>query len=97
MSKKFNLTGHALKRLEQRANVTKKSGAVGYVKNALKNGLQIKDFPDGEFKDFLQRKADHSGKRIRVYKGFIFVFNTSNNGLTTLYEIPEKFKEIKVL
>lgn len=93
MSKKFNLTGHALKRLYQRVGLTEKSGAKGYVKNALKNGKHIGDFPESPFKDFLRKKADATGKRVRVYKGFVFIFNTSNNGLTTLYEIPEEFKD----
>jgi len=91
MSKKYHLTGHALKRLEQRAGVTKKIGADRYVKNAFRKGQLVNEFPPGPFQNFLIKKEFKTGKRVRVFRGFIFIFNSSNNGLTTLYKVPKKY------
>ena len=90
---------HYHKRAYQRANINKKYSADKFQANAHKHGKPINFFRNidtplaQEFTQFLDKKAA-TGKVIKVYRQWIFVFNSSNNKATTMYPIPEQFKPL---
>lgn len=94
---------HYQRRAFQRASISNKSSAASFSKNASKYGHPPQYYEEkyketqnelyNEFYQFLYAKS-LTGKRIRVYKQWIFVLNTSNNNATTVYPIPDKFLDL---
>lgn len=86
-----NQTKHSLERMGSRIGITNKKNAENMIRNASKKGLSINDFPPCGLKDYLLTKD--VGKRVKVYKGNIFIFNKTSDRAITLYPIPEEFME----
>lgn len=84
-------THHGLQRMAERMGVKQKSVATKTIENAVQKGKPISYFQDGLLKKYLLSKQHN--KRLKVYKGFIFIFNKTSNRVITLYPIPEEFKE----
>ena len=94
---------HYRKRAYQRANISKENNSVSFANNAFRHG----HFPEYyhqkyqqtnnplyfEFYQFLLRRQ-LSGKRVKVYKQWIFVFNSTNNRPTTVYPIPDEYLDL---
>lgn len=91
LKKNKKQTHHGLQRMAERMGVTQKSVATKTIQNANRLGKCIQQFPDGEFKNYLLSKQHN--KRVKVYKGFVFIFNKTSDRVITLYPIPEEFKE----
>ena len=89
--KRKNPTKHSLSRMKTRAGICQESVAIRTMQNASRKGLCIADFPDCKLKDYLKTKD--KGKRVKVYKGYIYIFNKTSDRAITLYKIPDEYKE----
>lgn len=86
-----NPTTHGLRRLKSRVGIKNKRVAERMIAEASRYGKSIYDFPEGEFRDYLISK-DH-GKRLRVFKGIVFIFNKTSDRCITCYPIPDEHLE----
>lgn len=84
-------TTHGLKRLKSRVGIKSKKVGERIILEASKGGKNIMDFPPGEFREYLISK-DH-GKRVKVYKGIVFIFNKTSDRCITCYPIPKEHLE----
>ena len=84
-------TRHGLSRMNTRIGISNEEIAINTIRCASKKGMSISEFEEGALKDYLRTK-DH-GKRIKVYKGTIYIFNKTSDRVITLYPIPEEFME----
>ena len=85
-------TIHGQLRIEQRSDISGKGNVKAFIKSASVHGFNPCDFPQGPLSDYLTNKVRHRNKRIKVYKGFVFVFNRTSNRLITGYELPENLR-----
>ena len=82
-------TKHALGRAHERLGVPEKI-AMNMMKRASTEGLSPSQLPEGPTKDLLARKEKRGHKRIKVYKGNVYVFNKNSNRCITVYKLEMK-------
>lgn len=92
---------HSIKRVYQRTNIKNELNARSFIKNARVYGKDIEYYRFlPSFYSFLCAKKEATGKKVRVYKGYIFILNSSKNccsgristGCTTMYAVPLRFR-----
>lgn len=86
--KKVTTTKHARERLKSRGVVDN-----SFVVAAAKKGLDVYAFPNSEFRNYLISRIRRRHKRVKVYKGWVFVWLSTTNRLITCYQIKEKYIE----
>ena len=84
-------TLHSLDRAKERIGVANKKQAEIMIRNAFRKGKSVGEFPDGRLKNYINSKRHH--KKVKVYKGKIFIFSNTSNRCITLYPIPEDLME----
>lgn len=87
-----NQTKHGMNRIIERCGIPK-SCAKGFIHAASIHGYNSGHLNEGKLKDYLISKELGKGKRVKVYKGFIFIFNNTSNRLITAYPIPDDLVE----
>lgn len=89
---KGQFTFHGYTRIKERTDIGEKE-----IRNlsrlAIKNGVNFGQVPEGAFRNYLNWKVAKRGKRIKLYRGYIFIFFLSSRRLITVYPIPEKHME----
>ena len=86
-------TVHGLKRIKERTELSSKGDALRLIKKASKMGASPHSFwKCTKFYHYLICRAGYN-KRVKVYGGYVFIFNGGSNKLITMYPIPERFKE----
>ena len=76
--------------MEERIGIYSQEAQLNLIRGASKYGLNPHDF-SGDFGSWLENKGKY--KRLKVYKGYIFIFAKTSNFLYTTYKIPEEFME----
>ena len=84
-------TKHGMKRIIERCGIPA-GCAKDFIKAASVHGYSPSHIPDGDLKYYLMCKEIGKQKRVKIYKGFIFIFNNTSNRLITAYPIPEELK-----
>lgn len=86
-------TVHGIKRIKERTELSKKGEALKLIKHASKYGASPHSFI--RYKRFYHYLLSRVGydKRVKVYMGYVFIFNGGSNKLITMYPIPQRFKE----
>lgn len=82
---------HGQKRLKQRSEIKDNKNINAFIRSASIHGFNPCDFPEGQLSTYINNKERAKHKRIKVYKGFIFVFNRTSNRLITAYKLPNEF------
>ena len=88
-SKRVKQTHHSLERMATRLGVTNEKNATEIILAAKRYGASPQKFPECPLKDFLYIKS--VCKNLKVYKGFIFVFNKNSRRAITVYKVPDKY------
>ena len=90
--KKINnslFTYHGYKRIKERSNISEKE--INRISIwAMKNGLNFQEIPPGPLKSYVGFKKAKKGKKIKLYRGYVFVFFLNSKRVITCYPIPEK-------
>ncbi len=86
-----NQTRHGLERAKSRVGIANKHQAIVTIRNASKKGLNIADIEDGALKEYLKSK-DH-GKRVKLYKRYVYIFNKTSDRVITIYPLPDEYLE----
>ena len=85
---------HGEKRSKERFGVGVAEGLGGMVNNAIKYGQNYSDFPqETKLHQFLLSKHLAANKRVKLYKGKVFIIFRTTPNLITCYELPEELKE----
>lgn len=94
MSKRhINSGNHAHLRVQQRfSQDLNKKQRRELIRNASKNGDCPADFRNGHPKIY-SYLSKLSTKRVKIYRGFVFIFNKTSDRLITMYELPEEYTE----
>ena len=92
---KRNVTYHAIKRTEQRTDL-KGADRKELLDGAIRKGTPIVKMPDCPLKEHL-KKIEDDKTYVKVYKGYIFIFNktTIHKKLLTMYVIPYKVMQLQ--
>ena len=85
------VTSHAKKRIKQRYREELLEDELVLFKRAKKNGYTTGDFTGTDFYDYLHGKLRSNNVRLRVYKGYIFLYNKVSRRLFTMYAVPRKY------
>lgn len=86
-------TQHGYDRVKERTNFGFKERNKELINIVIRKGLHYGAIPPGPLRDFLYSKAKVANKRVKLYKGYIFIFFVNSNRLITCYPLPEQFKE----
>jgi len=84
---------HGQDRIKERCHISDDTNIKAFIKSASIHGYNPEDFEQGPLRCYIYTKKYVRYKRIKVYKGVIFVFNRTSNRLITAYNIPDKFVE----
>jgi len=88
------VTDHAKKRIIERTEITLKN-AKKLSKHVFKYGYKLRQFT-GEFYEYLNSKRIDGGfYDIRVFENHIFVYDTVQKRLLTVYQIPPKYLPVE--
>lgn len=89
MKKNKNLTYHSYERLKERTTLREDElKRISYY--AIKNGLDFSNLPSGDLKSYVGRKIEKKNKRVKLYRGYVFIFFLNSKRMITCYPIPEK-------
>ena len=84
-----NQTAHGMRRVSERCGISK-DNAKCFIRAASIHGYSPSHMPEGsKLRDYTLLKEYGKGKRVKIYKGFIFIFNNTSNRLITAYPIPD--------
>lgn len=86
--RKANSTKHSKERFIERTRYSEHNFQE-YVTYASQYGKCPNDF-DGDFGDYLKVKGKY--KRLKVFDGYIWIFNKTSNRLITIYSVPKRFE-----
>ena len=83
-------TRHGLYRITDRCGIPEGT-AKQFIKSASIHGYSPLHMPEGNLRKYLLNKEYACGKRVKIYKRFVFIFNNTSNRLITAYPLPEEF------
>ncbi len=83
---KKQYTYHGFERVRERSNIKEKNLSL----YAVKNGISINQIPPGPLKSYVGCKMAKGGKRVKLYRGYVFIFFWNSKRMITCYPIPEK-------
>ncbi|MBR3208835.1 MAG: hypothetical protein IKF82_01060 [Bacilli bacterium] len=85
---KSRFTVHGYNRVKERTDVIDKE-----VKTlslyAVKNGLNLGDLEEGFLKKYVEKRINQGQKRVKLYRGYVFIFFKNSRRLITCYPIPD--------
>lgn len=91
---------HSLRRIKQRVGITNKTQAQNFINNARKNGKDAWEYEMTDpifFEKYLLPKLAQSNKKIKIYKGYVFVLNKqrkTGTSTTTVFKLPKEWKYV---
>lgn len=89
----MKLSKHSKIRMRQRTNLNHNERK-GLFRKALDYGKSPNDINDIELKKYLEKTADKNDKKIKLYNNYVFIYSKNAKQLYTMYELPEKYKEV---
>lgn len=86
---KKQFTYHGFQRAEERTGIDdrdkKRLGSY-----AVRNGIDFCQIPPGPLRSYVGFKIAQKGKRVKLYRGYVFIFFKTSNRIITCYEIPKR-------
>lgn len=84
----MKLSQHSRERLKQRANIKSQKIQDNFFRNALKNGKSPSEIENEHLKLKLEARQKYNSK-IKVYKGWVFIYSKNSHQLYTAYKLEE--------
>ena len=88
----MKLSNHSKQRMRERTNFNHKE-RLSLFKNALKHGGNWKNSKNEKLVKYLTSKETWKSQ-VKLYKGYVFVHSRNTKLLYTMYELPDKYKEV---
>lgn len=85
----MKLSHHSKLRMSQRANIPKHEQKA-FFRSALTYGKSSSEINDKPLKQFLISQEYRA--KVKLYKGYIFIYSKNSKKLYTVYELPKKYK-----
>ena len=83
----MKLSKHAKIRIRQRTDLNHVERR-NLFKMALTNGLSIRQIKNAKIRTYLMKKIQYNC-RIKLYKGYVFIYSRNSKQLYTMYKLPE--------
>ena len=83
----MKLSQHSKQRMRERTNLNHQERRMLF-RHALDNGKSPQEIKDENLKSYLKEKGNC---KIKIYKGYIFIYSKNGKQLYTMYEIPKQF------
>ena len=84
---KVKNSNHSYARVRERTSLSKRE-TVKLMKEASRYGLSAGNIPDGPLRKYVASKGD--AKRVKYYKGYIFIFAKTSTSCITMYPADEE-------
>lgn len=89
---RIRLSKHGKERIEERTSVKDKAGQRDMFKNALHKGKSPHEIGNEELRSYLLKKSKYC--KVKLYNNYLFIYSKNTHRLYTMYELPEKLKNI---
>ena len=86
----MKLSKHSKQRMIERTNFNHDERRKLF-QNALRYGKVPHNMKEGPLKQYLMSKQWKC--KVKLYKGYVFIYSKNSKILYTMYELPEKFRE----
>lgn len=86
----MKLSKHSKMRMRQRTNLNHQERKVLFRK-ALDYGKSQNDIHDEKLKEFLIKTAEKNDTKVKLYKGYVFIYSKNAKQLYTMYRLPKKY------
>lgn len=86
----MKLSKHSKKRMRERTNLNHQERK-GLFRKALDYGKSPNDINDEKLKRFLEKTAEKNDTKIKLYKGYVFIYSKNAKQLYTMYRLPKRF------
>ena len=83
---KVKNSNHSYERVKERTNLSKRE-TKQLMKEASRYGLSAGNIPEGPLRTYVASKGDN--KRVKYYKGYIFIFAKTSTSCITMYPVDE--------
>lgn len=84
--RRISNTKHSFKRAKERTELTKDE-AKCLIREASVKGKAWGNLPEGPLKEFVKKRSKY--KRVKYYRGYIFVFNKTSSSCITMYPVHQ--------
>ena len=89
----MKLSKHSKKRMRERTNLNHQERK-GLFRKALDYGKSPDDINDETLKKFLIKIAEKNDTKVKLYKGYVFIYSKNAKQLYTMYRLPKKFLKV---
>lgn len=86
----MKLSNHSKIRMRQRTNLNHQERK-GLFRKALDYGKSPDDINDEKIKKFMLKTASKNDNKIKLYKGYVFIYSKNAKQLFTMYKLPKRF------
>ena len=83
---KVKNSNHSYDRVKERTNLSKRE-TIKLMKEASRSGVSAGCMKPGPLREYLEKKGD--AKRVKYYKGYIFIFAKTSTSCITMYPVDE--------
>ena len=80
-------SNHSYERVKERTNLSKRE-TIKLMKEASRYGLSANNIPEGPLRNYVASKGNN--KRVKYYKGYIFIFAKTSTSCITMYPVDEE-------
>lgn len=77
-------SSHSINRARERSNLSKRK-TNSLMKEASKYGLSYDHLPEGPLREYIRKRSYF--KRVKLYKGHVFVFAKTSTACITMYPV----------
>lgn len=85
----MKLSKHSKKRIRERTELNHKERRQMF-RNALDNGKSLQDIKDEKIKKYIKDRSNNC--KIKLYKGYLFIYSKNNHILYTMYKLPNELE-----
>jgi len=89
----MKLSQHSKERMKQRVGIKSKKIAENFFRNALQKGISPEQVEDELLKQRLRSRQKYNSK-VKLYKGWVFVYSKNSHQLYTMYKLEELWQKI---
>ena len=85
----MKLSNHSKQRMRERTDLNHQERRRLF-RDALNNGIPVGKIKNEKLRKYLTAK---NKCKVRIYKGYVFIYSKNNKQLYTMYAIPDRFLE----
>ena len=91
----MKISNHAKMRMRERTEMNHQERRKLF-RHALLYGKSPGNLKEGVVRDFLELKENKGGCKVKLYKGYLFLYSKNSHQLYTMYKCPENILKNEV-